>query len=68
MIRYEWPLTALTIALHRGLHLAIIMSRYEEPRSVFTIALQRGLFLAIILHRYEGPLNELILPCIEASS
>jgi hypothetical protein len=31
--------TALTIALHRGLYLVIIMDRYEGPRTSLTIAL-----------------------------
>jgi hypothetical protein len=39
--RFEGPLTALTIALHRGLYLDIIMDRYERTDIPLTIALQR---------------------------
>jgi hypothetical protein len=53
MDRYEDPLTALTIALHGGLYLAIIMDRYEGHHTDITIALEGGLYLAIILDRYE---------------
>jgi hypothetical protein len=31
MVRYGGPLTALTIALQRGLYFAIIMDRYVGP-------------------------------------
>jgi hypothetical protein len=51
----EGPHTALTIALHRGLYLAIIMDRYEGPQTTLTIAMHRGLYLAIIMDRYGGP-------------
>jgi hypothetical protein len=47
MDRYEGPLTALTIALHGGLSLVIIMERYEGPLTALIIALHRGLSLAI---------------------
>jgi hypothetical protein len=40
---YEGHLTALTIALYRGLSLEIIMDRYEGPLTDLTIALRRGL-------------------------
>jgi hypothetical protein len=43
MYRYERPLTSLTIALHRGLTLAIIMVRYLGSLTALTIALYRGL-------------------------
>jgi hypothetical protein len=43
MDRYGGPLTALTIALHRGLRLAIIMVRYEGSDTALTIALHKGL-------------------------
>jgi hypothetical protein len=36
---HEGPLTALTIALLRGLYLAIIMDRYDGPHSPLTIAM-----------------------------
>jgi hypothetical protein len=52
---YEGPHTALTIALHRGLYLAIIIYRYEGPHTALNIALLRGLYLSIIMDRYEGP-------------
>jgi hypothetical protein len=39
MDRHEGPHTALTIALHGGLYLAIIMDSYEGPRTALTIAL-----------------------------
>jgi hypothetical protein len=48
------PHTALTIALHRGLYIAIIMDRYRGPHTSFTLALHRGLYLAIIMDRYSG--------------
>jgi hypothetical protein len=43
MDRYGGPQTALTIALHRGLFLSIIMDRYERLLTVLTIALHRDL-------------------------
>jgi hypothetical protein len=43
MGRYGGLQSALTIALHRGLYLAIIMDRYGVPESALTIALHRGL-------------------------
>jgi hypothetical protein len=43
MDRYEGPHTSLTIALHRGLYLAIIMDRYERPLTALNIALHGGL-------------------------
>jgi hypothetical protein len=43
MDRYEGPLTALNIILHRGLSLDIIMDRYEGPFTALTIALHGGL-------------------------
>jgi hypothetical protein len=43
MDRYEGPLTHLTIALHIGLYIAIIIDRYEGPLTPITIALHRGL-------------------------
>jgi hypothetical protein len=53
MDRNEGPLTALTIALHGGLHLAIMMGRYECHHISLSMALNRGLYLAIIKDRYE---------------
>jgi hypothetical protein len=55
MDRYKDPQSALIIALHRGLYLAIIMDPYEESHGTLTIALHRGLGLAIIMVRYGGP-------------
>jgi hypothetical protein len=49
MDRYEGPLTPLTITLHIGLYIAIIIGRYEGPLTPITIALLRGLYLAIIM-------------------
>jgi hypothetical protein len=40
---HEGTHTALTIDLHRGLYLAIIMDRHEGPHTALTIALHRGL-------------------------
>jgi hypothetical protein len=39
MDRYEGPHTALTIALHGGLYLAIIIDRYRRPHTSLTLAL-----------------------------
>jgi hypothetical protein len=36
---YEGPNTALTIALHGSLQLAIVMEGYEVPLTAFNIAL-----------------------------
>jgi hypothetical protein len=44
MDQYEGPHTALTVALHGGLLLAIIMDRYEGPQTDVTIALHGGLY------------------------
>jgi hypothetical protein len=43
MHRYKGPLTALTIALHRGLLLAIIMDRYKGSITALTLAFPRFL-------------------------
>jgi hypothetical protein len=43
MDRYEGPLTALSLALHRGVYLVIIMDRYEGPLTAVTIDLHRGI-------------------------
>jgi hypothetical protein len=40
---YGRPKTALTIALHGGLYIAIIMDLYGRPKTVLTIALNGGL-------------------------
>jgi hypothetical protein len=39
MNRHEGPHTALTIALHGRLYLAIIMNRHEGPHTALIIAL-----------------------------
>jgi hypothetical protein len=52
MERYKGILTALTIALYRGLYLANIMVCYEGPLTPLTIALHRGLYLVIIIYCY----------------
>jgi hypothetical protein len=44
--------TAITIALHTGLYLPIIMDRNEGPQTPLTITLQRGLLLPIIMDRH----------------
>jgi hypothetical protein len=54
MSRHEWPHTALTIALHRGLFVAIIFDRYEGLHTTLTIAFHGVLYLAIIMYRHEG--------------
>jgi hypothetical protein len=48
MDRYEGHHTALTIALHIGLYIAIIMDRYEGPHNPLTMALHRDLYLSFI--------------------
>jgi hypothetical protein len=55
------PQTALTIALHIGLYLAIIMDHYRGPQTVLTIALHGGLYLAIILVSCRGLQTALII-------
>jgi hypothetical protein len=47
------PQTALTIALHRGFYIAIIMEHYEGHQTAHTIALHGGLYLAIMMEPYE---------------
>jgi hypothetical protein len=39
---YEEPQSALTIAFHRGLYLAIIIDRYVGLQSDLSIAFHRG--------------------------
>jgi hypothetical protein len=55
MGRYEGPHIALTISLHGGLYLEIIIDRYELSHTPITIALHGGLYVAIMMDRYEGP-------------
>jgi hypothetical protein len=43
MVRHEGPQIPLTIALHVGLYLAIIMDRHEGPQIPLSIALHEGL-------------------------
>jgi hypothetical protein len=57
----ESPSLPLTITLHRGLYLAIIMDRYEGTLTTLTSALHRGLYVAIIMDRYESPLTTLTI-------
>jgi hypothetical protein len=40
--RYEWPYTALAIALHGGLYLFITKDRHEGPHTALTITLHGG--------------------------
>jgi hypothetical protein len=65
MFRYEGPKTAFTIALHRGLYLAIIKNRYEWSHTSLTICLYRDLHFEIMIDHYEVPLIALTKPCIE---
>jgi hypothetical protein len=51
----------LTIALHGGLYLSIIMDGYGGPHTHLTIALHGIIYLAIIMDRYEGPLIALTI-------
>jgi hypothetical protein len=51
---YGGPQTDLTITLHGGLYLAIIMDRYEGPITALTIALYGSLYLAFIMDHYGG--------------
>jgi hypothetical protein len=44
MDRFEMPHIALTIALHRGLYLAIIMNQYEGHHTNITLAVHGGLY------------------------
>jgi hypothetical protein len=59
MDRNGGPHTALTIALHGGIYLSIIMDRYGGPQTSLTIALHGDLYLAIIINRYRGPQTDL---------
>jgi hypothetical protein len=72
LIHYNGPLcgkqTALIIALHGGLSLAIIMYRYEGPLTELNIVLHRCFSIAIIMDSYEGPSLPLLYLCIEAST
>jgi hypothetical protein len=43
MDRYEGTLMTLTIALHRGIYLDIIMDRCKGPLTTLTIALHGGI-------------------------
>jgi hypothetical protein len=43
MDRYRGPHTALTIALHGGHYLPIVMHRYGMPHTAIVIALYGGL-------------------------
>jgi hypothetical protein len=51
---------ALTIALHGGLYLAIIMDRYEGPQNSLNIAFHGGVYLAIKMDCNEGPVTDLL--------
>jgi hypothetical protein len=55
MDRHEGIQTTLTIALHGGLYLVIIMDRYGVNRTPLKIALNGCLYLTITIYRYEGP-------------
>jgi hypothetical protein len=52
MGRYVGPITALNIALHAGLYLAITTDRYGGPQTALTIALHGGLYFAITMDSY----------------
>jgi hypothetical protein len=65
MSHYNAPkwrtLTSVTISLHTGLSLDIIMVHYEGPLTSLNTALNRGVYLGIIMDRYKGPLTSLII-------
>jgi hypothetical protein len=61
------PHTALTIVLHRGIYLAIIMNRYEGPQPALTIALHGGLYLATIMDHHERPHTDITIAYIKVS-
>jgi hypothetical protein len=44
---YEGPITSVTIALHVGLYLSIIMDLYGGPQTTLIVALPGGFYLAI---------------------
>jgi hypothetical protein len=50
-----WASNCLTIALHLGIYLAIIMVRYGGPQTSLPIALHGSLYIAIVMVRYGGP-------------
>jgi hypothetical protein len=52
MVHYGGPHSVFTIAMHRGLYLAIIMDRYVGAHSALNIFFHRGLYLANIMDRY----------------
>jgi hypothetical protein len=52
--RYRGTHTTLTIALHGGLYIDIIMDRNRGPQTALTIALHGGFYLAIIIDRCGG--------------
>jgi hypothetical protein len=60
MDRYEGTHSALTIAMHSGLYLAIIKDSYGGPHNALSITIHRGLYLAIIMHRFEGTIVPLL--------
>jgi hypothetical protein len=45
---YEGPHTTITIALHGGLYLEIIVDLYEGPNTSLTIVMHGGLYLAVM--------------------
>jgi hypothetical protein len=55
MDRYEGPYTALIIALHIVLYLAIIIYRHDGPHTDLAIAFHEGLYLDFIIDRREDP-------------
>jgi hypothetical protein len=55
MDRYGVPQTALTIALHAGLYLAIIMGRYRGTKITHNIGLRGDPYLVITIDFYGGP-------------
>jgi hypothetical protein len=57
---YGRSITPITIAMRRGLYLAIITDRYVGPLTPLTIALHRGINVAIITDIVEGPLLPLL--------
>jgi hypothetical protein len=49
----EGPQTALSLALHRGLYLAIIIHLWGATNSL-TMFLDGGIYFLIIMDRYRG--------------
>jgi hypothetical protein len=55
MDRYGGLQTTLTIALHEGLYIAIIMDRYRGYHTLLTISLHGGLYIDMKMVCYGVP-------------